>query len=150
MLTDGVGCLEELHGSGILADEYIAQVLRQACDEMSCVEALDEYLVEQQERIADMACEGSVDETEIVVRVEHIEHLDGLLVADIIAAEGNELVKYTKRIAHTSVGLLCDHIECFFADIDAFEACHILEVANGIGHSDAAEVIDLASAEDGR
>ena len=117
---------------------------------MSCVEALDEYLVEQQERIADMACEGNVDETEIVVRVEHIEHLNGLLVADIIAAEGNELVKYTKRIAHTSVGLLCNHIECFFADIDAFEACHILEVSNGVGHSDAAEVIDLASAEDGR
>ena len=150
MLANRIRCLEQLYSSRILAHQHIAQVLRKASHEITSIEALLQHLVEQQQCATHIARKSGLHQTEIVVRIQHIQHLDCLLIADIRTAERDQLVKDTQRIAHTAIGLLCHHIQCFFRGIHAFLLGYILQVTNGIRHGDSAEIIHLATTQNGR
>ena len=117
---------------------------------MSRVKTFGQYLVQQQKRFAHIASQGSIHQSEVVVRVQHIQHFDGLLVTDSGTAERHQLVKDTQRIAHTSVSFLCHHIQCLFAGVNAFLLSYILQMVNRVSHRNTAEVIHLAAAQDRR
>ena len=94
--------------------------------------------------------ESSVHELKIVVGIEYIEYGNRLLIGDVRAAESYELVEDREGVTHTAVCLLRNDVEGILGDGDAFVRGHRLQVRDGVGDSDAIEVIDLASAEDGR
>jgi DNA polymerase-3 subunit gamma/tau len=62
----------------------------------------------------------------------------------------DQLVKDTQRIAHTAIGLLRHHVQRLFCGIHTFLLGYILQVTDGICHGDSAEIIHLATAQDGR
>ena len=149
-LADRVAGLEQRQGLRVLGDEYVAQVLRQTRHKMRSIETMGEDVVEKQQRSRDVMAERCVHELEIVVRIEDIEHRDSLLVRDGCTAEGDELVEDREGVTHTAVCLLRNDVEGILGDGDAFFGRHGLQIRDGIRHGDAVEIIDLATAEDGR
>ncbi len=65
-------------------------------------------------------------------------------------AEAGSLVEDGEGIAHTSVSLLGYHGKRLLLVLDAFLLSHHLEVVDGVGHGHSLEVVNLASAQDGR
>ena len=111
---------------------------------------MGEDVVEEQQRSRDVMAERCVHELEIVVRVEDIEYGDGLLVRDGCTAESYELVEDREGVTHATVCLLRNDVEGIFGDGDAFVRGNRLQISDGVGYGDAVEVINLATAEDGR
>ena len=148
MLTNGIRGLQQLGCGSIFAHQYIAQVLCKARHEIACIKALHQYLVQQQQCRTHILRQRGIHQTEIIVRIQHIQHGNGLLVGDGRAAERHQLVEDTQRIAHTAIGLLRHHIQGFLAGIHALLLGYILQMVNRIRHGDTAEVIYLTTAQD--
>ena len=67
----------------VAAHEQVAEVCRQAADEMVALEALAQYLVESEHRCGYIAFQQTVREIKIIVVVENIEVFDDLFIGDI-------------------------------------------------------------------
>ena len=91
--------------------QHIANVLRQAIYEEERVEAsVADFLIYEQS-LGNIAGAERLHQAEVVVVVEHIEVVDGTLVGDIAKRGGRHLVEDGERVAHGTVGFLCNHIE---------------------------------------
>ena len=145
-LTNGIRCLQQLCSGCIFAHQYIAQMLRKARHEMSCIKALDQHLVQQQQCRTHVLRQRCIHQTEIVIGIQYVQHLYRLLVADCCAAERHQLVEDTQRIAHTAIRLLRHHIQRLFAGIHTLFLGYVLQMMNRISHCDTTEVIHLAAA----
>ena len=150
VLTNGIRRLKQCDGLRVFGNQHIAEVLRQTGSEIAGIEAFLQDFVQQQQRTCYIVCEGKIHHAEIVVGIKHIQHLDGTLVGNGIAAERDELVEDTERIAHTAICLLRHHIQGFIRYIDTFFLRNMLQMGNRIGNGDTREVIHLASAENSR
>ena len=150
MLTDGIRCLKQLYRSYIFAHQYIAQMLCKACHEVSRIKTFHQHLIEQQQGIAHIASQCRIHQAEIIIRIQHIQHRDRLLIANRCSAERHQLIEDTQRITHTAIRFLCHHVQCLFARIHAFLLGNILQVTNGISHRNTTKVIHLTTAQDGR
>ena len=125
-------------------------MLHQSYHKLPGIETLLQHFVEEQHRLRHVALQGSLLHAEVVIRIQHIEHLNGLTVANRIAAEGHQLVKDTERITHTAVGFLRHDSQRLFLHRDTFLLSYILQMLDGIANRDTLEVIYLAAAQDGR
>ena len=94
--------------------------------------------------------EGCIDQTEIIVHIQHIEHLNRPLIGNGIPAESDKLVENRQRVTHTSIGFLCNHIQRFFIRRDTFFRSHRLQICDCIGHRYTIEIVYLATAKDCR
>ena len=117
---------------------------------MRSVEAMGEDVVEEQQRSRDVMAERCVHELKIVVGVEYIEYRYRLLIGDGRTAESYELVEDREGVTHAAVCLLRDDVQRIFGHGDAFVRGNRLQISDGVRDGDAVEVIDLATAEDGR
>ena len=117
---------------------------------MRSVEAMRKDIVEEQQRSRDVMAERCVHKLKIVVGVEYIEYRYRLLIGDGCTAESYELVEDLEGVTHAAVCLLRDDVQRILGDGDAFVRGYRLQISDGVGDGDAIEVIDLASAEDGR
>ena len=119
-------------------------------NEMTGIETVVQHIVEKKQSLGHIVRECRFNQLEIVICIEHIQHSDGLLVSDVIAAKRHQLVKNRQRVAHTSVGFLRHHIECLFTRRNTLVGRYFLQVRDGIRYRDSIEVIHLATAENGR
>ena len=150
MLTNRFTDLQQLNRSSIFAYKHIAKVTCEATDEMACIESFAQHFVEEQQRIRDFARKGSIHQAEIILRVEHIQHVDSLFVGDISATEGHQLVENRQCVAHTSVSLLCNDVEGFFGCLHAFLRSHILQMSHDVGNGDSCKIEHLTATENRR
>ena len=80
-------------GGGICADQQVAKMGSQSGDEMVAVEALVQYLVEQQQGIAHFVVQQDVCQAEIVLVIQHVEVFYHLLIGDVSSCEAGCLVE---------------------------------------------------------
>ena len=145
-----VARLDEFCRLSVLTDEQVAEVARQTRDEVLPLEPLRQNLVQRQHALRDFPFQEVVRQAEVVVVVKHVQVLDGLLIGDVAAAERRHLVEDAQRVSHTAVGLLSDDVQRRLLHLDAFLLRHMLQMTHDVVHRHALEVVDLASAHDGR
>ena len=114
------------------------------------IEAFAQYIVQQYHGFRYLVFQEIVYQAEVIFVIQHIQVLDGSLVGDVSSGEAGYLVEDGKCITHTPIRFLGDDCQCFRLSMDTFLLGYILQVCYGILHIDAVEVIDLASAQDGR
>ena len=129
--------------------QHIANVLRQAIDEEERVEATVANLFVDKQSLGNIAGAERLHQAEVVVVVEHIEVVDGTLVGDIAKRGGRHLVEDGERVAHGTVGFLCNHIEGGRLGGDALLRGDILQLLHHVVDGDAREVVDLATRQYG-
>ena len=144
-----VAHLEQGQRLRVLGHQHITHVAGETLDEQSTVEALVDDRVEQYHNVAHLIFYREVYDAEVVLRVEHVEILDDLLVGDVALTERGSLIEDGEGVAHTTVGLLGNDGECLFLVGDALLVGHVLQVVDGVADGHPLEVVDLASREDG-
>ena len=125
-------------------------MLRKTRHKMSGVKTVIQHVVEQQQRLRHIMRQGTIHQREIIVRIEHIQHLDRALVTDGRAAECHQLVKDRERITHTSVCFLRHYIQRLFAHGNTFFLRHGLQISHRVRHRDTIKIIYLATAQNSR
>ena len=117
---------------------------------MSGIEAVVQYVVEEQQGIRYIVPEGTVHQLEVIVGVEDVEYRNRLLVGDRVSAESYQLIKDRQGITQSAVCFLRHHVQCLFADGDTFFGSNRLQVRDDILHGDTVEIIDLTTTQDRR
>ena len=87
--------------------------------------------------------------TRRIVAVEHVQVLDHLLVSDVAHAETGSLVEDREDRAYLRQPFGY-HGERLLFILYAFLLSHHLQVVDGVGYRHSLEVVNLASAQDGR
>ena len=141
--------LEQTYGRWCACHHEVAQVLRQAVDKEERVKSIVAYFLVDEQCLWHVAGEEGLVETEVVVVVEHIEVVDGSLIGDVAIAGCKHLVENRERVAHGTVGLLCDDVEGGRLGGDALVLADALQLFDNVGHGDACKVINLATRQDG-
>ena len=106
----------------------------QAGDEVLRVEALREYLVEEQQAGGIVSCKEIVRQPEIVFVIKNVQVPDDHVIGDVVAAEGHRLVEQGQRVAHRTVSLLGNDVQGVVADVDLFSSGYILHIADHVSH----------------
>ena len=150
VLADSVARLDELYGCGVVRHEHVSEVFGKAAHEVRCIEAFVQHLVQQEQCAFDIALEAHIRQAEVILGIQHVQHLDSPFVGQRIAAERYELVEYTQCVTHASVGFLCHNIQCVLGGRYTFLRSHVLQVRNDIRYGYSLEVIHLAAAQDSR
>ena len=125
-------------------------MLGESLNHVAAVESLVQDAVEHHHHLAYLVLYGEVYQLEVVVAVEHVQVFYYLLVGDVALAEACRLVEDGEGIAHTAVCFLGDDSECLILVFHAFLLSYHLQVGDGVSHGHALEVVNLASAQDGR
>ena len=116
----------------------------QSADEMTAIEAVVDDVVQQYHDIGHLVLQRQVDDVEVVLRIEHIQVVYHLLVGDVPLTEGRHLVEYRQSVAHTTVSLLGNDVQCLLLVGDAFFLGHHLQMVHDIGNSHTLKVVYLA------
>ena len=116
---------------------------------MVAVESFIQNFVQQKHRFRHLVAQQHIGDAEVVFVVEHIQIFNHPLVSDVSAREAHYLVEDGECVAHTSVGLLCNHIQRFSFGLDALFFGHIFQMFHSVIHIHPVEVVDLAPAENG-
>ena len=124
-------------------------MLGQALDEQAAIETLVDDIVEQYHDVCHLVDNREVDNLEVILRVEHVQVLDNLLVGDITLTERSCLVEDRQSIAHATISLVGYDCQCLFLVGNAFLLCHRLQMFNGVTDSHTFKVVDLAATQDG-
>ena len=132
------------------AHQKVTQVRAESRYEMQGVEALGQYLVENQQRGPVVFREERIHEPETVLVVQHVQVAHHVRVTDVRAAESHGLVEDGQRVAHSTVGFVGNHVQRLVVDCNPLLLGDGAQVAHDVGHADAVEVIGLAAAQDGR
>ena len=122
----------------------------QSRDEVMGIESFPEHFVQQHHGIRGLVVQKVIHQAEIVFIVQYVQVFNHSLVGDVSSREAGHLVEDGKCVTHTSVRFLGNDGQGFRLGLDAFFLGHVLQVSHGILHVDAVEVINLASAQDGR
>ncbi len=139
---------EQRQSAFILGHKHVSDMAGKPCYEQPAVESLVYYAVQQHHNVRRTVLNAQVYDAEIVVRVEHIQVFNDLVIRDFALAEARCLVENGQCVAHTSIGFLGYHGECFVLAGYSLALGHAFQVANRIAHGHSLEVIDLATRQD--
>ena len=148
VLADSVARLDQIDCRGVVCHEHVSEVLGEAAHEVRCIEAFVQHLVQQEQCTFDIALEAHIRQTEVILGIQHVQHLDSAFVGQRIAAERYELVEDTQCVTHASVGFLCHNVQRVLGGRYTFLRSHVLQVVDDIRNGYSLEVIHLAAAED--
>ena len=124
-------------------------MLGQSLHEKSSVKAFAQHIVEQYHHLAHLILYREVHDAEIVLRVEHVQVFQHLLIGDISLTERSGLIEDGEGVAHSAISLLGNDCQRLFLVFDAFLLGHLLQVFNGVLHRHALKVINLTTRQDG-
>ena len=125
-------------------------MLCQALNHVSTIKAFVQYSVKDQHDFTHLILQGEVYDAEIIVTVQNVEVFYHLLIGNVSLTETGSLVEDGEGVSHTSISLFCNDGKCLLLVFDIFLFCHHFQMIDGVRHSHTLEVINLASAEDGR
>ena len=148
-LTGLFADLQERQRLWVFCHQHVAHVFGKTLNEQSTVETVVDDGIEQHHHLRHLVLERQVNDAKIVLRVEHVQVLDDLLVGDISLTERSRLVEDAEGITHAAVGLLSDDSQRLLFILDALLVGYRLQVVDGVLHRHTLEVIDLTTAEDG-
>ena len=94
--------------------------------------------------------QGIINQIEIIIRIQHIQYRNGLLIGNICATEGYQLVENRQGVTHSTICFLRHYIQCLLAHRDSFVRRHFLQVSNRIRNGDPVEIIHLATTQNRR
>ena len=112
-------------------------------------ETLREHLVKGHQRLGVVTPEQQLGHAEVGVVVQHVEGLGHGVVVECRATERYRLVEHREGIAHTAIGLLGNEVERLLVSLHTLLLGDVLEVLYAILDTDAVEVIDLTTRQDG-
>ena len=90
-----------------------------------------------------------VGQFKVVLVIQYIQIFDYALVGDVSAGKTHYLIEYGQGIAHTTVSFQCDDVQCLRFGGNTFFGSYIGQMCYGIFHTDAVEVVYLATRQDG-
>ena len=122
----------------------------QSRNEVIPVETFFQYLVECKQAVRDSVFQKSICQSEIIFIVQYIQVLYYTLVSDMSVGKAYHLVENRQGVTHTSISLLCNHVQCFRFGFDMFLSCHVLQMFYRVAYTDTIEVVYLATAQNGR
>ena len=114
------------------------------------VEPFVEYLVEQQQRIADGVVQKSLCQEEVVFVIQHVEVVYDGLVGDVPSGEAGNLVEDGEGVAHPSVRFLGNDVQGVVFGRYTLLRGDVLQLFHNIGYPDALKVVYLATGENRR
>ena len=124
-------------------------MLGQSLYEQTAVEALVDDVVQQYHRLTGLVRHSVVHQTEVILRVQHVQVFYHLLIRNIALTEGCCLVEDAQSVTHTTVGLLGDDGQRLLLILYALLLGNVLQVVDGIGYRHTLEVVNLATTENG-
>ena len=133
----------------VFCHHHIAHMSSQSADEMSAIESLVDYIIEEHHHLCHFVLQRKIDDVKIVLTVEHVQVLNHFFVSDIPLAERYGLVEDGQGIAHAAIGFLGNHVQRILLVGNAFLFSHHLQMIHDVGNGHALEVVDLATADDG-
>ena len=143
------GHLDELQRVVLTRHQQVAQVTIQTGHEGLTRETLREHLIEGHQRLGVVAREQQLGHAEVGVVVQHIEGLGYGAIVERRTAERYGLVEHREGIAHTAIGLLGNEVERLLVGLDTLLLGDVLEILYAIFDTDAVEVVDLTTRQDG-
>ena len=146
-LSHRLSGFQQRQGLRIFAHQYVTQMLCKARYKMSGIKTMIKHVVEQHQRCRHIMRKRIVHQREVIIRIQHIEYRDRLLVRNIRAAEGDQLVEDRKRVTHSAIGFLSHHIECLLANGDSFFLRYGLQISDRVRHGNTVEIIHLATTQ---
>ena len=105
-------------------------------------------LAVDEQRLRNIPLEKRIHKAEIIAVIEHIKTLESRFISDIATRRCCHLVENRQRVAHCSVGFLCNHIKSGILGCNSLTVSDVSQLVHNIGDMDSCEVIDLASRED--
>ena len=116
---------------------------------MVAVKPFSKNIIEREQAFGYFIFQEEIGQLEIIFVVQYVQVLNHTLVGDVPVGEAHYLVEDGEGVTHTPVGFLCNDVQGFRFDFDVLLAGYVLQVFHRIVDRDAAEVVNLASAQDG-
>ena len=136
---------EQRLGYLVATDEQIAEMRSQTRNKVLRLESFAQNFVESEQRVGHAPRQKIIDQTKIVVVVEHIQIFDNTLISNVAATKTDHLVENGECVAHGTIGLLRNHIQRLWFGRNALVLSHILQMADHIGHANSAKIVDLTA-----
>ncbi len=147
---ESIGKIEQSLQTAGTAHQQIAQMLAYGNHEIEGIETLAQNLVKKFERSGIVAGKGGIHHLERVLVIKNIEYALNILLADLRAAESHCLVEKGEGIAHCAIGLAGNQMQRLLIYAHSLLGGNPAEIAHHVSHTNAVEVIGLATGEYGR
>ena len=129
-------------------DHQIAKMRDQLRGELLHVVAVAVDLIDHHQRALGIMAEHRLREIEEVAAIGYPEHLGDLRLLDALAAEADDLIEQTQRVAHAPGRLAGHDLQGGALRVDALLAAEMLEVLDDVVLPDPLKVKALAAAQD--
>ena len=140
---------QQLQGRRVSAYQQVSEMRSQPRDEMVAVKSFSKNIIESEQAFGYFIFQEEIGQLEIIFVVQYVQVLNHTLVGDVSVGEAHYLVEDGEGITHTPVSFLCDDVQGFRFGFDVLLAGYVLQVFHRIVDRDAAEVVNLAPAQDG-